>query len=323
MRSENIESINKVSNIITEQFDYSVYLLCLLHIFPMKKLLAITFIVMLFVQSTFAYRLTIKDEKVLQGLYKKIDVVYDTDNDQFDRIHRKLEKVLERLQTRTKAYVFLAEVDEYMDFLEKPKYPTIAPKPPLPPQFIEIDLTELETFYETAYIYGPEDAKITIIEFSDFQCPFCARHHTQWTLDQVMNKYEWDINIIFAHYPLNFHQLAQKAAEASECVAEQGGWDAFYAFQDGIFAEDQPDRTAIERVVKSIEWINREEVATCIDNGDFAQKVQDQMDFWRTKLGVTGTPGNIVMNNATGVFKKVSGAVPASAFDGVIENFLE
>ena len=60
----------------------------------------------------------------------------------------------------------------------------------------------------------------------------------------------------------------------------------------------------------------------CVNGGEFASKVTAQMDFGR-KLGVTGTPGNIVMNNETGEFTKVSGAVPAEAFDAAISTFLQ
>lgn len=200
--------------------------------------------------------------------------------------------------------------------------PTPTPTKPKPVAPTSIDTKELMAFYKTAYVKWPKDAKVTIIEFSDFQCPFCKRHATSGTLDQVMEKYGDDVNIVFGHFPLGFHQFAQKAAEAGECVAAQGGADAFYAFKKGIFAEDQPDQAAIEKVAAAIDGIDVEKVKACITNGDSVQKVKDQMNFGR-KLGVTGTPGNIVMNNETGKFVKVSGAVPASAFDASVSEMLK
>lgn len=71
-----------------------------------------------------------------------------------------------------------------------------------------------------------------------------------------------------------------------------------------------------------MEGINAEEIETCIDSGKHAQKVANAMEFGR-KLGVTGTPGNVVMNNETGEFTKVSGAVPASMFDAPVSQYLQ
>ncbi|USN56137.1 MAG: thioredoxin domain-containing protein [Candidatus Peribacteria bacterium] len=145
-----------------------------------------------------------------------------------------------------------------------PTAPTAAAPAPAPAA-TKIDTTELASFYEKNYIDGPADAKVTIIEFSDFECPFCKRHATQGTVDQVKDKYEGDVNVVFAHFPLNFHPLAQKAGEAAECVASQGGAEAFYAFKKAIYAEDKPTRENIAKVVATIPGVDAAEVETCID----------------------------------------------------------
>ena len=113
------------------------------------------------------------------------------------------------------------------------------------------------------------------------------------------------MNVVFSHFPLSFHPLAQKAQEAAECVGEQGGSTAYYDFKTKLFQEAKPTREAIAKVAATIEGIDAAAVETCIDDGTYAQKVTDAMNFGR-KLGVTGTPGNIVMNNETGEFVKVS-----------------
>lgn len=127
--------------------------------------------------------------------------------------------------------------------------------------------------------------------------------------------------MVYTHFPLNFHPLAQKAGEAAECVGEQGGSEAYYAFKTALFQEAKPTREAIAKVVEGLDGIDGAAVETCIDDGTYAQKVTDAMAFGR-KLGVTGTPGNIVMNNETGEYEKVSGAVPATAFDSVISRYV-
>ena len=83
---------------------------------------------------------------------------------------------------------------------------------------------------------GPKDAKITLVEFSDFQCPFCARAYP--TINQLMKDYDGKVQLVFKHFPLiSIHPRAQKAAEAAECAKDQG---KFWEFHDALF-ETQND----------------------------------------------------------------------------------
>lgn len=86
---------------------------------------------------------------------------------------------------------------------------------------------------EADYIKGSADAAVTIIEYSDFDCPFCSRFHT--TMNQVSEKYD-DIAWVYRHFPLDqLHPNASTIAVASECVGELGGDEAFWTFADGYF----------------------------------------------------------------------------------------
>lgn len=200
--------------------------------------------------------------------------------------------------------------------------PTAAPTPtPAPAAVTTISTDELEAFYKTAYIEGDKDAKISVIEFSDVQCPFCQRHTNAGTLDQVHTKYGKDVNIVFAHFPLSIHPSAQKAGEALECAGKQKGEEGFFAFKKALFAKGGDPKLDVIEAVATEQGLNAADMMACVNGGEFAQKVADQMAFGR-KLGVTGTPGNIVMNNETGEFQKVSGAVPATAFDAPIATYL-
>lgn len=195
------------------------------------------------------------------------------------------------------------------------------PQPAPAPEVTNVDLGELKAFYDTAVIEGPADAKVTVIEFSDVECPFCQRHTNNGTLDAVKTKYEGKVSTVFAHFPLSFHANAQKAGEAIECAGKLGGNEGFAKFKKAIFAKGgQPTLAVIEEVAKA-EGFDGTAMMACVNGGEFAQKVTDQMAFGR-KLGVTGTPGNIVMDNETGEFIKVSGAVPAEAFSPAIDQFL-
>jgi protein-disulfide isomerase len=140
-------------------------------------------------------------------------------------------------------------------------------------------------------------------------------------LDQVAEKYGDDVNIVFAHFPLSFHQNAQKAGEALECAGKIGGEEGFFAFKKAFFAKAGDSNLNLAKDAATEVGIDATELETCVNGGEFAQKVKDQMAYGRS-LGVTGTPGNIVMNNETLEFQKVSGAVPATAFDPAITAYL-
>ncbi|NOS67417.1 MAG: DsbA family protein, partial [Candidatus Peribacteraceae bacterium] len=173
------------------------------------------------------------------------------------------------------------------------------------------------------HIRGNPKAKVTVIEYSDFECPFCKRHAP--TMDQVLATYKNDVNIVYRHFPLSFHPNAQKLAEASECAAELGGNDGFWKYHDEVFnstapnaAQATPERFA--DIAKKI-GVNEAKFKQCIDSGKFAQYITDQEQEGIT-AGVQGTPGNFVINNETKESRDISGAVPFSSFQSIIDTML-
>lgn len=162
------------------------------------------------------------------------------------------------------------------------------------------------------HMRGGKNAKVTIVEYSDFECPFCGRAHP--TVKQVLDTYKDDVRIVYRHFPLSFHAQAQKAAEASECAADQG---KFWEFHDLVFENQDLLQGGVPQLKK---WaaelrLNTSKFNSCLDSGEKADKVQSQADEGAA-LGVTGTPGFFV----NGI--SVVGAQPFSTFKKIIDDEL-
>lgn len=166
------------------------------------------------------------------------------------------------------------------------------------------------------HVRGSTDATISLIEYSDYECPFCKRHHP--TLKQALTEFGGDVNWVYRHYPLAFHPHAEPTAVAAECVAELGGNDAFWAFTDKIF--ETQGAWAYEAYVGEL-GLDVSKFTDCIESGTYVQRVRDDLNEG-TASGVRGTPGTIVFNNETKQFRYVSGAQPYASIKAAIESLL-
>ena len=195
------------------------------------------------------------------------------------------------------------------------------PTPPTPPE--PTPAKDLPPVTDKDHVRGNANAKVTVVEYSDFECPFCKRHAP--TMDQIFSTYKNDVNIVFRHFPLGFHQNAHKEAEASECVAELGGNDAFWKFHDYIFEKTTSNGTgfALDQlpVAAKASGVDAKKFQTCLDSGKYVKFVDDQ-EQEGIAAGVQGTPGNFIINNQTKESKEISGAVPFSTFQSAIDAIL-
>ena len=170
---------------------------------------------------------------------------------------------------------------------------------------------------------GSKSAKITLIEYSDFECPFCQRFHP--TAQQAVDEYGGDVNWIYRHFPLSFHANAQKEAEAAECAGEQGGDDKFWEYTDLIFARTASNGTGFALAdlgpLAEEVGLNESKFQDCLDSGKYAQHVQADMAAG-SAAGVSGTPGTFVYNNQTGDSQLIPGALPFTQLKSAIDQFL-
>jgi len=169
---------------------------------------------------------------------------------------------------------------------------------------------------EERRIYGSPNAPITIVEFSDLECPFCARLHT--TLKQVVDESNGSVNWEYRHLPLPMHQNALPAAIAAECVARLGGNDDFWVYLDVLLANIGSANPAFLKQEAGKLGLTAEGYDTCIADATTAAIVTADMDFLIERFGQQGTPFSLIVNNADDSAQVISGALPRPAWDQAI-----
>jgi len=160
-------------------------------------------------------------------------------------------------------------------------------------------------------IRGNSEASIVIVEFSDFECPYCANFHQ--TMNQVISDYPEDIKWIYKHFPLAFHEYARPTAEASECAAEQG---KFWEFADQIFEnQSRLGQDLYTEIVQDL-GLNPDQFQECVSSRKYKDKVESDYQEG-ISAGVKGTPGSFINGVPLG------GAVPYNQLKGAIDDLLE
>lgn len=161
------------------------------------------------------------------------------------------------------------------------------------------------------HIRGNFSAPVTLVEFSDFECPFCERHFP--TMNKILSDYQGKARLVYKHFPLSIHPNSQKAAESSECAAEQG---KFWQYHDKLF-QGQPTGFSTE---KFKQWardlgLDSGRFDSCLDSGKYASKVKKDYQEGISK-GVNGTPATFVNGQL------ISGAYPYDTFKQAIDALL-
>lgn len=158
---------------------------------------------------------------------------------------------------------------------------------------------------------GTSDAKVTVVEFSDFHCPFCRR--VQPTLTQLLSKYPNDVKLVYKHMPLDqLHPQARRAAEASWCAQQQG---KFWEYHDLLYSGGPDGSDPTLSALAGRAGLDQSAYQQCMGSGKAAAVVQQHVEEG-AKFGVSGTPGFFV----NGRF--LNGAVPLEAFVQVVEEEL-
>ena len=184
-----------------------------------------------------------------------------------------------------------------------------------------LDLEKLKEVKENVFIKWNENASVTWIEYSELECPYCSKLHDDWTDKDLIKKYGEDLNIIFQHFPLEFHENALPWAKILECLWEQKWSESFYALIKESFLEKKSGQDfLIGEAVKL--WANKEKLKECSDSDKYEDKITKQQEVWKNIFWITGTPWNIIISNKTWEYIIISWAHPTNIFEGAIDELL-
>jgi protein-disulfide isomerase len=174
------------------------------------------------------------------------------------------------------------------------------------------------------HVFGNPEAQVSIIEYSDFECPYCQAYHQ--TPKKIIEQYGDRVNWVYRHFPLPFHNpVAEQTAEASECINELAGNDAFWTFTNALYARgpigDEDKALADKLKLADQLGIDQAKFTDCLDSDRYQARVEEDLREG-AQIGINGTPGTVVLNNASGEVRMVSGAVPPESLAAAIEQVL-
>jgi protein-disulfide isomerase len=177
---------------------------------------------------------------------------------------------------------------------------------------------EIKPIGKDDWVKGDNKAKISLIEFSDTDCPFCTRFHE--TINQVLKDYNGKVKVAYRHFPLpQLHPEAPKKAEAIECVGELGGNDKVWAFMDKLFVEAKPTLAQLGDVVAGL-GMNKDKFQKCLDSGKYTAKVADHSSQAQA-AGAQGTPYSIILFEDQKI--PVNGAYPIAEIKTILDGLLK
>lgn len=177
---------------------------------------------------------------------------------------------------------------------------------------------ELKDINKDDWMRGDKKAKLTIVEFSDIDCPYCVKFHE--TMQKLNDEYKGKINWVYKHFPLtSLHPNAFKKAEATECVGDLGGNDKFWPFLDKLVTDKTLTMDKLSEVAATL-GVKADKFQECLDSGKFTEKVQDQADQ-AVKAGGRGTPYSVIVFEDQKI--PINGALPYEQVKAQIDALLK
>jgi len=237
------------------------------------------------------------DSKVVEPSEEEIKALYDAkkgkDTLSFEKVKDQIIAFLKQNKKNKAKQDLIAKLESEADV-----------KVLIEPPRVKIDVSDSPAM-------GPKDAKVTLVEFSDYQCPFCKRIRP--TIWQLTGDYKDNLRYVFMDFPLSFHQFAKKAHEAARCAGDQ---DKYFDYNKKIF-DNQTSLTPddLKKYAKEL-GLNTSKFDKCLDKGQHAKDVEGNIERGLL-VGVSGTPAYFV----NGI--QLSGAQPITSFKEIIDEELK
>jgi len=164
----------------------------------------------------------------------------------------------------------------------------------------------------------------SLIEYSDYECPYCKRFHG--TAIELIERYEGRVNWVYRHFPIRSHDpAASQAAEATECAAELAGNEAFWQLSDAVFERTRSNGHGVPGGLAPLAeraGVDRSAFTECLETGRMAERAQRDLQEGQ-QAGVRGTPGNFLVDRAAGEVLSMTGARPLDQFEAAVDRLLE
>jgi protein-disulfide isomerase len=237
------------------------------------------------------------DSKLPEPTDAEVGAIYAVQKEQ---INRPFEEVKTQLQQTLKRAKIQQARQDYSTRLREQAKVTVWLSPP-----------RMEVGFDPSRVRGNPKARVMIVEFSDFQCPFCSQ--VQGTLKNVLAKHQGELAIAFRDMPVTqIHPQAQLAAEAARCAGEQG---KFWEYHDLLFGDQAGlEKNGLIEKARKLQ-LDEKQFDGCLSGEKYAKQIQqDSQDAMRA--GVTGTPGFFI----NGIF--LSGAQPEATFERIVQEQL-
>ncbi len=243
---------------------------------------------------------------LVQNTPDKAQIVLDT-LDSYDRPDTSSAKKRIIVQIRTYIQAKLAQAT--------------APVATPPAGYPTIPGDQLEWVLDVLHMEWDESAPIVVMEFLDFQCPYCKRQNDNKVLDELRDvEFPGKVRTAAAMFPLTGkrHELAQVAAESAECAHIQWGIDTYMAHKSGLYARGLLPTMNIIRRVAADNGLDADRLQACVDEWYGTAWVAAQKNLG-IALWVRGTPGSVILDTRSGAYKTIRGAVPIEVFMDEIE----
>ena len=190
---------------------------------------------------------------------------------------------------------------------------------PVQGKMTEEQVKKIASVDDEDHIRGDKNAKVFLIEYSDYECPFCSRFHP--TAQKIFDEYKGQVAWVYRHFPLDaIHPKARPAANAAECIAKLSGEEAFWKFSNEVFANQTENLADLNKAAEKI-GAGGEEFKSCLDSKKYNNLVDKDLNEG-TQAGVKGTPGNIIINQK-GEAWFVPGAYPYEQMKNYIDEALK